>query len=197
MKDVNILIVQPIVDESTELQASVLESFLNNNSIPDNVNIYVLIGNYAKRKYFFDYYLKYDPALIVFGGHGDDNSIIGSDLKPIITKDDLSLLTNRIVYSFNCNFGRTLRLSNYPKASIGYTEDFLIDSDNPDISLSPGFYIVEFLGLGYTVLDSYNFTIYNYEFLLNKYKNDKTLYHILYNNMKALTISGDISAKLY
>ena len=69
------------------------------------------------------------PGLIVFNGHGDEDSVCGYRKEPLIVKgENEKLLGSKIVYSISCSSAASLGIEAVKagtKAFIGYSDDFV------------------------------------------------------------------------
>jgi len=66
-------------------------------------------------------------------GHGLTNSILGSDLEPIIDDDNIHLLKNKVIISINCESARDLGFDAVEagaKAYLGYTDKVWLKLNN-------------------------------------------------------------------
>lgn len=81
---------------------------------------------------------KINPELVVFNGHGNEMVIFGQDSEPlIITGENESLLSEKIVYTRSCQSAKILGVQCVKKgtrAYIGYKEDFIFMFDESKIT---------------------------------------------------------------
>jgi hypothetical protein len=92
----------------------------------------------ANRKEFEDMVKKMSPAFIVLNGHGDENTVMGHENKPIITLgENEGLLKSRIVYAISCrsaiNLGRE-SIKAGTTSYTGYDDDFIFFYDPSKIT---------------------------------------------------------------
>jgi hypothetical protein len=81
----------------------------------------------------FESYIKNNPVLVIFNGHGNSTTITGHNSEPIITlgKNEI-LLKDRIVYSISCASASELGAASVNKGTIGfigYNDDFIFLHD--------------------------------------------------------------------
>ncbi len=81
---------------------------------------------------------KLSPTLIVFNGHGDDNTITGHKNQPIITAGENEKLLNlKIVYAISCRSAKNLGPKSIEAGAINYTgydDDFIFVYENEKIT---------------------------------------------------------------
>jgi len=94
--------------------------------------VYDLPNKKATNKNFWSY-LKHNPHIIFFNGHGSDKSICGHDYEVLIDTNNKNNLKNKIIYARSCSSGKYLAkhlvLNNQLNAFIGYEEEFIIRYD--------------------------------------------------------------------
>lgn len=81
----------------------------------------------AVRDNFKDYVKEYDPKLITFYDHGNETSLIGNDMKPLLDSRNADLLNGREMYTMCCLAAKKLGPEAYRKgckAWWGYTKVF-------------------------------------------------------------------------
>ena len=81
----------------------------------------------------------HQPNLLVFNGHGDENTIFGHKNKPIIDEKNLGILKEKIVYTIACKAAKNLgkiAVKNGTKCFIGYSEKFTFIR-NPEMVSRP------------------------------------------------------------
>lgn len=83
----------------------------------------------ATRKVVEKFLKAKNPDLVVFNGHGDENTVTGYRQEPIIIRgENESLLDSSIVYSISCSSAKRLgpsAVEKGAKAFIGYSDDFV------------------------------------------------------------------------
>lgn len=81
---------------------------------------------------------KVNPELVVFNGHGNETVIFGQDSEPLIVSgDNESLLSGKIVYTRSCQSAKILGaecIKKGTRAYIGYKEDFIFMFDESKIT---------------------------------------------------------------
>ena len=83
----------------------------------------------AVRKEVENRLIKFSPALVVFNGHGNEQSVTGHKNEPLITANDNEhLLRGKMVYAISCKSAKTLGVKSVAAGAInyiGYNDDFI------------------------------------------------------------------------
>jgi len=94
--------------------------------------IYDLSKKKVTNKNFWSY-LKQNPNIIIFNGHGSDQTIYGHDNEILIDTNNTKNLNNKIIYARSCSSGKYLAKhlveNNQLDSFIGYDEEFVIRYD--------------------------------------------------------------------
>lgn len=94
--------------------------------------IYDLSKKKVIKKNFWSY-LKQNPNIIFFNGHGSDKSVCGHDDETLIDTNNKNNLKNKIIYARSCSSGKYLAKhlvsNNQLDSFIGYEEEFVIRYD--------------------------------------------------------------------
>lgn len=131
------LVTRPDHDETTNYLF-----FWSNFLIDQGKQVGRTVIDLAKRKAnaqeLFSRLKKLTPKLLVFNGHGDDQSVTGYDNQPLVSiKKNLGLLKDKIVYSRSCSSAKKLgpaSIKSGCKAYIGYNEDFVFMTDSTKVT---------------------------------------------------------------
>jgi len=102
------------------------------------IQIFDLKGKKANRKELTSYIKKHKSKLVVFNGHGAEDSITGYNNRVIMkTSKDAKLLSQKIVYARSCDAAKKLGPTSIKKkaiAFIGYKRKFLFGYSPSKIS---------------------------------------------------------------
>ena len=138
MHNLSILITRPNHDKTTNYLYH-WSKLVITQAIKKGIKIYDLAGNRANRETFTSY-LKQNPLIIFFNGHGDENSVTGFNDEILIKLgDNEAVLKNKIAYSRSCRSAKILGhecVKNGCRAFIGYKEDFIF-CISPHLSTKP------------------------------------------------------------
>ena len=182
---VDALLLQPIYDEATELQAEYLR-ILEPKLREINPNIEIKYGDINEKN--VEYWIaKYNPKFIYFGGHGFYDGILGARDYIIRFGYNDFILRGRGVYLYECDSASTLGKFTYARAVIGYTKPYYVYSD---ITLFVGYLPLIYILAGYTFRYAYNMTKLYYKKLIPLVSDELTK-EVLIHNMNALSIYGD------
>lgn len=81
---------------------------------------------------------KFSPVLVVFNGHGNENTVSGHKNQPIITAgENERLLKSKIVYAISCKSAKILGPKSITSGAISYTgydDDFIFSYEPEKIS---------------------------------------------------------------
>jgi len=121
------LITLPEHDERTSICSKLNEEVISTSEKSD-VDVFDLRKDRANRKTVTGILLKKKPKLVVFNGHGNEETICGHDDNVLIKVDDNEeLLERKIVYTIACNSVKKLGpqcIKKGTKTFIGYREVF-------------------------------------------------------------------------
>jgi len=124
------LITRPNHDKVTSYLFQWSREILDNNS---NIQFLNLEGIDANRNKVESYLAKQNPILVLFNGHGDNNTIRGfKDEILIEAGKNEGLLKSKIVYALSCSSARKLGIIAIEKGAesfIGYKNPFVIYTD--------------------------------------------------------------------
>lgn len=123
----SLLITRPNHDITTNYLYYWSEKIIN-EAEKRSVKTVDLKGKRANKKELTGIIHKVQPALIVFNGHGNSNSITGYDNEVLIEADDNEeILSGKIAYAVSCSSAEILGpvcVKAGARAYIGYTDDF-------------------------------------------------------------------------
>lgn len=115
-------------DNPTEYLSSWFETVINIAKNQSDVKIIELKKEQANKKAVADIITRENPQLVIFNGHGSDNSIGGFAHEILIKCDDNEiLLSGKIVHSMACKCAKILGnkcITIGTKCFIGYKENF-------------------------------------------------------------------------
>ena len=121
------LITLPEHDERTSICSRLSEEVIS-VAEKSGVDVFDLRKDRADRKNVTGVLLKKKPKLVVFNGHGDEETICGHDDSVLIKVDDNEkLLGGKIVYTIACNSAKKLGpqcIKKGTKTFMGYREVF-------------------------------------------------------------------------
>lgn len=90
----------------------------------------------AVRDVFEDYVEEYDPELITFYDHGNEDVLVGNDEKPLLDTGNVGILKGRDMYTMACLSAKRLGADAYRKgcrAYWGYTQPFSFVTTDEEI----------------------------------------------------------------
>jgi len=104
-----------------------------NFKYPTEIQFLDLPAKEANKNKVESYLKKQSPKIVLFNGHGDDNTICGFKDEPLIeTGKNDELLKDKIIYSLSCSSARKLGESSVNKgtdAFVGYRNSFMLFTD--------------------------------------------------------------------
>lgn len=126
------LITRPNHDKVTSYLFQWSKEILN-SEYPTEIQFLDLREEDANKNKVESYLKKQSPRIVLFNGHGDDNTICGFKDEPLIeiNKND-DLLKDKIVYALSCSSARKLGESSIKKgadAFVGYRNSFMLFTD--------------------------------------------------------------------
>ena len=178
-----------------------------------NIKILDLQGKKANKKEVESRLRKFSPQLVVFNGHGDENTVSGHKNQPvIIAGDNESVLKEKMVFAISCRSAKNLGPMSVKKGAVcyaGYMDDFIFFYDPEHITrpladktarlfLEPQQKFIESLLKGNTIDESLTRTkkamMDNMTQLLASDSGDAYLAKYLWWNVKNLVAHGDKNA---
>ncbi|MDP4012914.1 MAG: hypothetical protein Q8R00_04900 [Candidatus Nanoarchaeia archaeon] len=157
---------------------------------------------------------KLNPDLIVFNGHGSEDTVTGHQQEPIIIADkNDDLLKSKIIFALSCKSAKVLGPKSVEKGAIsysGFSDDFVFLYDQNKITrptedktaklfLEPPKIFIEALIKGNTVLESSKRAEKKMEENIVKslgHPEDANLVRFLWWDLKHFTSHGDLNASL-
>ena len=125
------LITRPNHDKVTSYLFQWSKEILKNDS---NLRFLNLEGKNANKAKVESYLKKQDPKLVLFNGHGNNNTICGFNNEVLIESGkNEDLLKDKIVYALSCSSAKRLGLTAVEKGTdsfIGYKNLFVIYTDS-------------------------------------------------------------------
>ncbi|MBS3155100.1 hypothetical protein J4404_01230 [Candidatus Woesearchaeota archaeon] len=99
-----------------------------------NIKYSELKGKRANKKEVTEFLEKQKPKLVIFNGHGEEDTIFGHKDEPlIISEENDDLLKDKVVYALACNCASKLgvsAVSNGCDAFLGYEQKFSFVRDS-------------------------------------------------------------------
>lgn len=93
------------------------------------IKIFDLFRKRANKKEVLSMINKQKPSLVIFNGHGNDDSIAGYNDEPlVIAGKNEGLLKEKVTYALSCKSGKILgpkSIDSGARAYIGYDDDFI------------------------------------------------------------------------
>jgi len=126
----SILITLPRYDDATEY-LSQFSIVIEKEAVNKNISLKKLEENKVNRKEFEKVINKLNPKMIIFNGHGSEESIYGHKGESIVEfGSNEKLLKERIVYARSCNVATILGRKCMADCFIGYNLPFMFYTDS-------------------------------------------------------------------
>jgi len=173
-----------------------------------------LHGKRASKSEFESFVKEFSPKVILFNGHGNENTIGGHENEPLVTlgKNE-KLLASRIIYSISCKSAKNLGRKSIDSGAMsftGYDDDFIffydvkmtsrpVEDETAKLFLGHSKIFVNSLLKGNSISESYNRAKgsmkNNITKLLSSESPDSGMIRFLWWNMKHFVTQGNADIK--
>jgi len=181
-----VLVVQPIQDNITRMQADEL------NKVMKRYRVNYVVVKDVEPDHIYGAIKKYNPKLIYLGGHGS------RDRWYKLTDFNVGMLRNRIVYAYSCETAYKLGIDavkDGAEAYIGYASSYLVPEightrEFVSIGMTPLRLLLEGKSAGETFTETQK--IYR-RFMNNLSENER---EAMLHNLKSMRLIGDWKARV-